>query len=155
MPMHQFLHSACLRRQAARQGGALVLHRRDHPRRRPGARRHPALKYPAEPTILFGISPLTPAHRPRAGGKAVDTKGRRLRRDGAVLVAAVASYPVPRADVEARDQPQERDLYIAWRTDAVAWFQGQFGATLLSIVEHVDEDYLHLHFYAVPDSRRR
>lgn len=118
--------------------------------RAPGATRH--LKYPASPTILFGVSPLAAgAVAIERAAKAVDTKGRKLRNDGAALLAAVASYPAPRAEVEAHDHPHERDQYFAWRADAVVWFQERFGSTLLTIVEHTDEDYLHLHAFAVPD----
>ena len=117
--------------------------------RAPGAARHVA--YPTVPTLLHGISPIEVGRIAlERAEQARDAIGRRLRRDGAVLVAAVLSYPVKRDLVEDRDAPDARDLYSAWRAEAVAWCQGQFGDTLLSIVEHHDEEYLHLHAYAVP-----
>lgn len=152
MPTHQFIHFSLfgVKPRAKSESWSCIDGITHEGARAPGATRH--LKYPAAPTILFGVSPLAAgAIATERAGKAVDSKGRRLRSDGAALLAAVASYPVPRADVEARDQPQERDLYLAWRADAVMWFQHRFGPTLLTIVEHTDEDFLHLHAYAVPD----
>ncbi|KAA0121720.1 hypothetical protein CIW48_22400 [Methylobacterium sp. P1-11] len=117
--------------------------------RAPGAARHVA--YPTVPTLLYGLSPIEVGRIAlERAEQARDAIGRRLRRDGAVLVAGVLSYPVKRDLVEDRDAPDARDLYTAWRAEAVAWCHGQFGDTLLSIVEHHDEEYLHLHAYAVP-----
>jgi hypothetical protein len=152
MPTHQFIHFSLfgVKPRAKLERWSCIDGITREGARVPGATRH--LKYPAVPTVLFGISPLAAgAVAIERAARAVDTKGRRLRNDGAALLAAVASYPVSRADVEARDQPQERDLYRAWRADAVVWFRERFGSTLLTIVEHTDEDYLHLHAYAVPD----
>ena len=152
MPTHQFVHFSLygVKPRAKAESWACIEGITREGARAPGATRH--LKYPAAPTILFGISPLAAgAVALERAAKAVDAKGRRLRSDGAALLAAVASYPIARAVIEARDQPQERDLYLAWRADVVVWCQERFGSTLLSIVEHTDEDYLHLHAYAVPD----
>ena len=116
----------------------------------PGATRH--LPYPAEPKLLYGVQPLAAGTiAAERAIEALDAMGRRLRCDGVVLLAAVASYPVPRALVEAPEQMTEHDRYRAWLSDAVRWFRKSFGETLLSIVEHVDEDYLHIHAYVVPD----
>jgi hypothetical protein len=117
--------------------------------RAPGATRHVA--YPDEPTILHGLSPIEAGRIAlERAEQARDAKGRRLRRDGAVLMAAVLSYPVPRSLVEDRDAPDAGDLYGAWRGEAAEWCQRRFGDTLVSLVEHHDEEYLHLHAYAVP-----
>lgn len=117
--------------------------------RAPGAARHVA--YPSEPTVLHGRSPIEAGRIAlERAEQARDAKGRRLRRDGAVLVAAVLSYPVPRTLVEDRDAPDAQDLYNAWRSEAAQWCRNRFGDTLVSLVEHHDEEYLHLHAYAVP-----
>lgn len=117
--------------------------------RAPGAARH--VPYPATPTLLHGISPIEAGRIAiERAVRARDAIGRRLRCDGMVLVAAVASYPEPRAVVEDRDAPDAADLYHVWRDAALAWGLGHFGDTLLSVVEHADEEFLHLHFYAVP-----
>ncbi|WP_232631055.1 hypothetical protein [Methylobacterium sp. Leaf118] len=114
-----------------------------------GAARH--VPYPTAPTLLFGVSPLDVGIlATERAAQARDTKGRRLRRDGAVLMAAVLSYPVPRTLVEDRNAPDAADCYGAWRDAALAWCRSRFGDTLLSVVEHRDEDYCHLHAYAVP-----
>ncbi len=117
--------------------------------RAPGAARH--VPYPAEPTVLYGITPIAAGTIALEHARqARDAKGRHLRRDGAVLLAAVLSYPVRRDLVEDRDAPDALDLYRAWRADAVDWCRDQYGEALLSVIEHADEDYPHLHAYAVP-----
>jgi hypothetical protein len=115
----------------------------------PGACNH--LRYRGEPLILFGASPV------EAGRLATDRanrafdhgrRRRRLRRDGKVLLAGVASYPVPRQVVESNSA--EQDVYLRWRKMILAWLIQQFGGHLMSVVEHTDEGFLHLHFYVVP-----
>ncbi|HEV2560239.1 MAG TPA: plasmid recombination protein [Microvirga sp.] len=116
--------------------------------RLPQACRH--VETPREPTLLQGVSPVEAGRIAiRRAEVALDAAGRRLRRDGVALLACVISYPVPRADVEAK--PEERDLYCRWREDVLGWLQWEYGTTLLSVVEHTDETYLHLHAYAVPE----
>jgi hypothetical protein len=52
--------------------------------------------------------------------------------------------------VEDREALDEADLYTAWRAETLTWLHRHFGQTLGSVVEHADEDFLHLHAYAVP-----
>jgi hypothetical protein len=37
-----------------------------------------------------------------------------------------------------------------WRTTTTDWLRQRFGEYLISVVEHSDEEYPHLHFYLVP-----
>lgn len=56
----------------------------------PQASRH--IAYRGKPTLLCGVSPVEAGRRALAlAPEARDAKGRRLRRDGALLVAGVAS----------------------------------------------------------------
>ena len=57
---------------------------------------------------------------------------------------ASVSYPIPRAEVD--ENPLDQDIYALWQRKTLAWLVAQFGEYLLSIVEHVDENYCHLHF---------
>jgi hypothetical protein len=115
--------------------------------RAPGAVGH--LKNSCSPNILFGMSPENLiADALGLTDVALDAKGRNLRRDGSVLVAGVVGNPL-RIDDGLRD-PVEADLYRLWRTETVDWLKQRFSPTLRSIVEHVDEDRYHLHFYCLP-----
>ena len=116
----------------------------------PGACNH--LRYRGEPLILFGCSPV------EAGRLATDRanhafdhgrRRRRLRRDGKAILAGIVSYPTPRLVVESNSA--EQAVYRRWRKMTLDWLKRQFGDHLKSVVEHADEDYLHLHYYAVPE----
>ena len=116
------------------------------------------LSYPVEPNLLHGVSPVEAGRiAEERAMKAVDATGkRRLRRDGVALLAGVASYPMSRADVN--QDPVDRDVYALWLQKTLDWLHAKFGAHLLSIVEHVDEGYYHVHFFVVPmldDETRR
>ena len=115
--------------------------------RLPAARGH--IAHPAEPKLLFGVSPLEAGRdaADRADG-AVDAAGRRLRRDGVALIAGVVSYPMEKQAVDA--MIGSRDYYRFWQHAVLEWLQAVFGEYLRSVVEHVDERFYHLHFYVVP-----
>ena len=113
----------------------------------PGASRH--IPYPREAPILHGASPLEAGRLAKERAVlARDAKGRRLRRDGIVLIAGVASYPTPRKLVA--DDFVEADFYSHWRNLTIDWLLEHFGEHLVSVVEHGDEEFMHLHFYLVP-----
>lgn len=113
----------------------------------PQASRH--IAYRGEPTLLCGVSPVEAGRLALAlAPNARDARGRRLRCDGALLVAGVASYPMLRRFVN--DDPVEQDIYAHWRETTLEWLQTMFGEHLRSVVEHDDEEFLHLHFYVVP-----
>lgn len=116
------------------------------------------LTHPEPPTQLFGVSPVDAGRIALERlADALDSRGRRLRSDAAAMVAAVASYPVPRSIVMDPSDPTQMTTYLRWRSLTEAWMQERFGDTLESIVEHTDESFLHVHGYAVPklgDDRR-
>jgi hypothetical protein len=113
----------------------------------PGARGH--IRYPAEPRLLFGISPIDAGREAAARADcAVDAAGRRLRMDGVALIAGVVSYPDEKEAVDA--MIGNSDYYRLWKYTVVDWLEAGFGEHLRSVVEHVDERFYHLHFYCVP-----
>jgi hypothetical protein len=147
--MNQFLHLGAFGRQprkGERQWSCIVGVCAEAARL-PQACGH--LPYRAEPNLLHGVSPIEAGRiAEERANQAFDATGkRRLRKDGIALLAGVASYPVPRADV---NQDPVDHTYGLWRQKSIDWLRVKFGAHLLSIVEHVDEAYLHLHFYVVP-----
>lgn len=113
----------------------------------PGSVGH--IEEPMPPEILFGVPPdHLIVDVTGLAELAVDAKGRNLRRDGSVLVAGVVSYPQLRD--EMRREPADGDTYMLWRRETVDWLSMNFVASLRSVVEHYDENFLHLHFYALP-----
>ncbi len=118
--------------------------------RSPAASNH--IPYRREPVVLYGGSPLEAGFlAQQRAAVARDAIGRRLRCDGIALLAGVVSYPIPRKLF--RDMPAEADLHGLWRNETSGWLQAQFDVSLECIVEHCDEAYYHLHFYAVPELR--
>jgi hypothetical protein len=106
-------------------------------------------RYPAEPASLFGISPIEAGRQAiDRANRAVDAKGRKLRCDGVAFIAGVVSYPIDKRVVDG--MIGDADYYCFWRHEVVEWLKGQFGQNLLSVVEHSEERFLHLHFYCVP-----
>lgn len=109
---------------------------------------------PLPPTLLFGCSPKEAgqlAEEQAAGAR--DMRGFRLRKDSIVMCAAVASYPVPTRDVIERDGDTivyDDPHYLAWRSAVMEFARAEFGDALKSVVEHVDEEYPHLHMFIVP-----
>jgi hypothetical protein len=149
MSPNQFIHLTAYGRASKRHGpkwanisGILA-----EAARLPGAVGH--LSNPAPPTILFGSAPqqlIEPATS--LSLMAVDAKGRRLRCEGGVLVAGVATYPSPQSLFD--QDVTEFDLYALWRQSTLAWLQKIFDRNLKSVVEHVDENQRHLHFFVLP-----
>ena len=70
---------------------------------------------------------------------------RSIRSDTHVLLAGTASFP---RTLEQSDPAR----YAAWKAATLKYLQDKYGATLVCVVEHQDEDHPHLHFYAISDS---
>jgi hypothetical protein len=110
---------------------------------------HPHIQYPAEPKILFGSSPFEIAAAATILSlQAKDSYGRRLRRDGKVLVSGVVTYPIPRVDLE--QSAGERDIYENWKAETLAWLLERSGIIIQCVVEHSDEQHMNIHYFALP-----
>jgi hypothetical protein len=109
----------------------------------------PHIKHPAEPRLLYGETlEEIAAAATLISMQARDTKGRRLRRDGVVLIAGVATHPVPRADMTG--SIAEREFYEHWKAETIEWLVNSSDIAVRCIIEHTDEEYSHLHFFALP-----
>lgn len=62
---------------------------------------------------------------------------RRQRSDTPILLGVVASYPA-KAD-------EGDPLYVAWRERTIEFFKLRYGSLLVSVLEHTDEPFGHLH----------
>lgn len=100
---------------------------------------------------MLGEDPLAWWERvERQADEARADDGRRLRRDSPVLLAGVASYPVP---VGAMDDAEHERLN-QWAQETAEWWQHKHGGGPVSVVMHLDESYPHLHMYAAPSLER-
>jgi hypothetical protein len=110
---------------------------------------HPHIQHTAEPKLLFGRNPFEiAAEATILSLRAKDSRGRRLRRDGKVLVSGVVTYPIPRVDLE--QSAVERDIYESWKTETLAWLLERSGIVIECVIEHSDEEYMHIHYFALP-----
>lgn len=100
----------------------------------------PHIANPQKPSIIFGCNPediesmcVNYAENTR------DEIGRKLRKDGLILLAGVASI----------EREREED-FNKFSVEVVEFLKEKYGDRLKSVVSHNDEAHPHLHFYAVP-----
>lgn len=149
---HQFVHESAYAIRGATPRGRNAPAKRDvagivgEAVRKPRFCRHVAT--PQAPRCLFGLNASQlQLWRKRlerlAKSKVVTLRNgvrRRQRIDTPVLIATVASYPGP-ADQTDRN-------YVKWRRLVIEWAKYKYGARLVSVLEHVDEPYGHVHIFA-------
>lgn len=106
---------------------------------------HPHVEAPQPPRMLHGI-PLAEVERQCVdiGATTKDASGKKLRKDAAILLAGVASYPVPRAEADPA-------TVAAWERQTVEFLRQCWGDRLQTVLAHDDERFPHLHFYVLSD----
>lgn len=109
--------------------------------------------------LLLGEDPMTvaevaadQARRARNQGK---VKPGRLSPTASSIFGAIASYPESSRERAEDDSFIER--YSAWRERLLTWIQKRWGQFRISVVEHRDEEFWHVHILIVPpvDEDRR
>lgn len=106
---------------------------------------------PQPPVKIFGQSiEQTEAELDALCAAATDSRGRKLRKDAQVLLTAVASYPVPSAELRTASTA-EKQQYRAWRDHTLGWLRQEYGERLRTVVLHTDESFPHLHAYVLPE----
>ena len=110
---------------------------------------------PRPPALLLGVDPTELPAMIAADVKAAKRDlrgtGTRIREDTRTLVTFVASYPLPCALLDTR--AENRTAYEDWKRRTVEWAQkwaAENGAEVVSAVEHTDEEFPHVHVYALP-----
>ena len=99
----------------------------------------PHIEKPQPPVLQFGVMPsVAMKEAAEWADKTKDPLGRKFRLDGLCIAAGVISFP------------SEKDGWSEYRDDAIEWLKDKYGDQLKSVVEHTDEAYPHIHFYAVP-----
>jgi hypothetical protein len=99
----------------------------------------PHIEKPQPPILQFGVMPsVAMKEAAEWADQTKDPLGRKFRLDGLCIAAGVISFP------------SEKDGWSEYRDDAIEWLKDKYGDQLKSVVEHTDEAYPHIHFYAVP-----
>ena len=99
----------------------------------------PHIEKPQPPILQFGVMPsLAMKEAAKWADQTKDPLGRKFRLDGLCITAGVISFP------------SGKDGWPEYRDDAIEWLKEKYGDQLKSVVEHTDEAYPHIHFYAVP-----
>lgn len=144
--MHQFIHInsySLTTPKKVKEGGHSVRSIVGEANREPG--NHPHVKDPLPPVLLHGKPlELLESTCETWASSMTDAKGRKLRKDALCLVAGVVSAPA-----------EIGEGWQAFRDDSVAWLRKKYGDQLQTVVEHVDEDQPHLHFYVTPAPGQR
>ncbi len=104
----------------------------------------PHIEEPQPPILRFGVMPAVVMKEAATWAEqAKDSIGRKLRIDGLCIAAGVISFP------------SGKDGWPEYRDDAIEWLKDKYSDDLKSVVEHTDEAYPHIHFYAVPKIGKR
>jgi hypothetical protein len=98
----------------------------------------PHIENPQPPIILLGNLDQVEEEATRWAEQATDEKGRKLRKDGACLLAGVISLP-----------RSEEGNWEKFKAKSLAWLKEKYGENLRCVIEHQDESHPHFHFYAV------
>lgn len=121
--------------------------------RQPGHCEH--VDQPLPPAVIEGVDPMEiPAMISadvKAARKELRGSGTRIRGDTRSLVTYVGSFPLPTALLDA--DPANREAYETWKRDHIAFVKAEAaaaGAEVVSVVEHLDEGFPHIHAYALP-----
>jgi hypothetical protein len=136
--MYQFFHIETYARQAhkAKKSNWTARDIADEADRKPEACKH--VGSPKPPNVLFGVTPSEAVDFAEQGvAKEKDSMGRKIRSDRAILLAGVASYP------------KDGERYEEWKALTLDWLKAEYGTGLRSVVEHLDEEHPHVHFYVV------
>jgi uncharacterized coiled-coil protein SlyX len=105
---------------------------------------------PLPPRIVLGMDPREALGlAAERAGEAIDAIGRKLRCDATVVIVGVVSWPALVSDIN--NDAGEKQSYLQWRAENLAWLQHRWRDKLKSVVEHLDELRPHLHFVIVPE----
>jgi cob(I)alamin adenosyltransferase len=150
----QFLHFQSYSRKPNKIGQSVqqVL---DEAAREPEFSMH--VEGPKPPNLIYGMSPqqvrkkhdeIVATGYVEATLKDGTVARRGIRKDRHTILTAVASYPL--LTVQVADGSADRQGYERWIDLNVRWLKEMFGDRLVSVIEHVDEEYPHIHAFILP-----
>ena len=103
------------------------------------------IEAPQPPTVLMGNLDQVEAEATAWAEEATDERGRKLRKDGACLLAGVISLP--------RSQEAQWEQF---KSKSVDWLKEKYGDNLRCVIAHEkDEAHPHIHFYCVPKAGQK
>lgn len=103
-----------------------------------------------KPVRYFGCSAVESVQRAEEiANKSKDKIGRSVRKDAAIILSGVASYPLETEDFECYIKNEENVL-TKWLKINHEFFQKKYGDRYVSNILHVDEKYFHIHFFVLP-----
>lgn len=104
----------------------------------------PHVETPQKPKMIYGEHPLKMVKDLELLAENMETKqGRKLRKDARIMMAGVASYPIPMKEFD----DITKDLkFRKWLKMTEEFLKRRFGGNLKSIVLHLDESCAHIHF---------
>ena len=115
----------------------------DEAKREPDSCHH--IANPEPPLVLLGDLDQVEQEATRWAEQATDERGRKLRKDGACLLAGVISLP-----------RSEQGNWEQFKSKAMDWLKEKYGDNLRCVIAHEkDEAHPHLHFYAVPKNGQK
>lgn len=142
---YQFIHLNAVARQSSRNNNkqsaknvAAEIERKPHA--------CPHIEEPQPPIHLYGCSPSDAV---KFAGKqaalSVDKIGRKIRKDALILVAGVASYPIPTKQLTPSDPNLNKWLKLTHQ-----FLLDKYGSNYKSLYFHHDEQNPHVHFIITP-----
>lgn len=100
---------------------------------------------PQPPTILLGNLEQVEEEALAWAERATDERGRKLRKDGACLLAGVISLP-----------RSEEAQWEQFKAKSLDWLKEKYGNNLRCVIAHEnDEAHPHLHFYCIPNNGQK
>jgi len=114
----------------------------------------PHVDNPQKPRVVYGcsIDELVEMHDQveNAVQTRKDGKTRKIIKTQNTLATSVLSYPVPVAVI--KNSKEEQEKYYEWRRRSVGFMEGLWGDDFKCAVQHLDEQFPHLHCYGLaPD----
>lgn len=114
--------------------------------RKPGACSH--VESPEEPILVFGVMPSEVVRQAEEiASIAKDSIGRKLRSDAQLMVGGIASLPISPSELNDDGVYEYLQDFISLNTK---YLSEKFGDDFKSMVLHLDEEKIHLHYYLLP-----
>lgn len=151
----QFAHVETYSRKGNAKGGQSVKWVLAEARRDEGACPH--VSRPGTPKQIYGVSldEVERLHDELCASvryEVADGKTRAVRQDQHTLFTIVCSYPVAMEQVHGN--PVETRRILEWQDRNIEWLKAEYGNDLKCVVLHDDEQFPHIHGYAIPDDLR-
>ncbi|WCM64910.1 hypothetical protein K0819_12800 [Vibrio parahaemolyticus] len=102
---------------------------------------------PRQPKLLFGKKPKEVLKLALEQAEtAKDSVGRKLRKDAQIIACAVASFPVPMAELTLKDPDLNKWLKLNHE-----FFKRKYSKSYVSLTAHLDEKFFHIHVLLLPE----